>query len=341
MKYVSPLTEDEMRELEELRKSGLTPRIRDRAHCVLLSAKGYKIDRIADIFGADRRTVSSWIDSWEESGFHGLPDSPRGGRPPKLTEEEKRIAEELIKENPRSLKAVITKLAETTGKTVSIDTVRRLAKKADRAWKRVKKSVRPKRDEEEFEKAKEEIGELRERQRNGEIDIYHFDGCGFDLRPTVPYAWQPKGETIEVRASHGSSRINVLGFLNTENNDFHCFEFECSANSAVMVAVFDWFGEKTERTLEEEGKNTMVILDNAPVHTSDEFLENIERWEDKGLFLYYIPPYSPELNLIEILWRFIKYLWLPFSAYDSFENLKRELDKILGGIGSEHQIVFS
>ena len=54
-----------------------------------------------------------------------------------------------------------------------------------------------------------------------------------------------------------------------------------------------------------------------------------------------IATYSPELNLIEIVWRFIKYQWLPLSAYSSFENLKLELQNVLDAIGSEYQITFA
>jgi hypothetical protein len=44
--------------------------------------------------------------------------------------------------------------------------------------------------------------------------------------------------------------------------------------------------------------------------------------------IYLLPAYSPELNLIEILWRMIKYHWLPLKAYESFKDLMRSL-KIL------------
>ena len=63
-------------------------------------------------------------------------------------------------------------------------------------------------------------------------------------------------------------------------------------------------------------------------------------WEEKGLYLYYLPPYSPELNLIENLWRFIKYQWLPFSAYLSFRNLLSSLNEILENVGEKYKISF-
>lgn len=335
MKYVSPLTEDEIITLNDIVKNGSTPRVRHRAHCVLLSAEGYKINEIANIFKADRRTVSSWIDAWEESGFEGLADSPRSGRPGKLTEEEKELATELIRENPRSVRTVMAKLFEMTGKTVSAKTLKRLAKSADLLWKRAKKSLRSKRDEKEFERAKKEIGELEKQQKAGKADIYYFDGTGFDLQPSVPYAWQPKGETTEIPSSR-SDRVNVLGFLNTGDNDFYSFIFECSVTTDVVTACFDKFCERTDKE-----KQTFVIIDNAPVHTSKKFLDNIEKWAEKGVFIIYLPPYSPELNLIEILWRFVKYSWLPFSAYLSFRNLAEEVEKILKGVGSEYVINFS
>ncbi len=333
MKYVSPLTENEINGLENIRKNDPSPQVRDRAHYILLSDDGYKIDDIAGIFRVDRRTVSSWIDSWENSSFEGLCDKARSGRPEKLTEEEKKTAKKLIEENPRSLRSAISKLAEITGKVISVKTLKRLAKNCDLVWKRVRKSVRPRRNEEEFEQAKKEIGELKKQQENGDTDIYYFDESGFDLQPTVPYAWQPKGETIEI-PSFKSSRLNVLGFLNTENNDFNCHTFKCSIDTDVAVACFDWFSEQIT-------KEAHVILDNASFHTSDGFLENIKKWEEKGLFLMFLPAYSPELNLIEILRRFIKYIWLPFSAYTSFSKLTEVVEKILAGVGSEYVIDFS
>lgn len=115
MKYVSPLSSDEIARLKGIRKNALSSRVRDRAHCILLSARGYGIKEIADIFGTDRRTVSSWTDRWEKSCFAGLPDSPRSV----LTEEEKKTAERLIRENPRSLRTAVRKVFEASGKTVS------------------------------------------------------------------------------------------------------------------------------------------------------------------------------------------------------------------------------
>jgi hypothetical protein len=52
-------------------------------------------------------------------------------------------------------------------------------------------------------------------------------------------------------------------------------------------------------------------------------------------------PYAPELNLIAILWRHIKYFWLPFSAYQCMETLREALEQIWKDFGSKYQITFA
>ena len=84
-----------------------------------------------------------------------------------------------------------------------------------------------------------------------------------------------------------------------------------------------------------------IVLDNASVQTSAVFKAQIARWEEQGLYLLFLPPYSPELNLIEILWRKINYEWLPFSAYRSFKDLSEALDEVLRGIGSKYRLSFA
>jgi transposase len=88
-------------------------------------------------------------------------------------------------------------------------------------------------------------------------------------------------------------------------------------------------------------KKTVVVMDNASIHRSDQFEECRPRWKKQGLIVKYLPAYSPELNLIEILWRRIKYSWLPFSAYESLRALIEALETILCEVGSEYQITFA
>lgn len=196
----------------------------------------------------------------------------------------------------------------------------------------MRKSVKGQRDQAEFERVQEEITALHEQEAAGEVDVYYFDESGFRLTPEVPYAWQAVGETIEI-PSRRSKRLNVLGFY-SKQQDFHATTVQGYVDSEIVIACFDQFCDTIST-------KTIVIVDNASMHTSAKFKEKLGGWEEQGLFVKYLPTYSPELNLIEIVWRFIKYHWLPLSAYLSFKHLKMELQKVLDGIGSEYQINFA
>jgi transposase len=118
------------------------------------------------------------------------------------------------------------------------------------------------------------------------------------------------------------------------NNDLHASMFEESIHTGVVMACFDAFCQTIT-------KKTVVVIDNASIHTSDDFEERLPYWKKHGLIIKYLPTYSPELNLIEILWRRIKYTWLPFSAYECLNALREALETILSHVGAQYQITFA
>ena len=332
MRYVRPLTENQRHTLAEIMKQDATPRARVRAHSLLLSAQRMKIKEIAKIYQVDRDTVAAWITKWEQLGVASLYDKPRSGRPPKLTPAEKDLARQYIKEEPRCLKQVVERLRQKTAKRLSISSLKRLAKKARLRWKRVRKSFKSLRDPAAFARCQCELAALQKQEAKGKIALYYFDESGFTLDPYIPYAWQEPGTVIELPALNGG-RINVLGFMHRKN-DLHPYMFEQSINTSVVVACLNDFCKTIK-------KKTIVVMDNSSIHTSEEFEEHRPQWKKQGLLIKYLTPYAPELNLIEILWRHIKYLWLPFSAYQGMEALREALEQILKDFGSKYQITFA
>jgi hypothetical protein len=166
----------------------------------------------------------------------------------------------------------------------------------------------------------------------GELDLYYCDESGFSLTPTVPYGWQRTGETVELPSSR-SSRINTLGFL-SHDGKFHPYTVEGNIDTDIVVACIDDFCDQLSAP-------TMVVIDNASVHTSRKFESRIGDWEDRGLFFYFLPPYCPELNLIETLWRMIKHHWLPLDAYESMTRLTQRLIEVFSRIGSSLRITLA
>ena len=66
----------------------------------------------------------------------------------------------------------------------------------------------------------------------------------------------------------------------------------------------------------------------------------MKEWEEQDVLIFFLPPYSPVLNLIEILWKRIKYQWIPFDSYLSFHNLKERLLFVLDNVGKQYDIIF-
>lgn len=332
MRFIAPLSEPVKKTLNELFKNHPNHRTRKRGHMILLSADGFRIDEIARIYKVQRDTVSCCFQNWESKGIVGLFDNPKSGRPRVLSPQESERAIELLKEDPRSSKQAQSLLEDEIKRQISEWTFKRIAKRAGLRWKRMRRSLKNRRNQAEFEKAQQEIAVLHGREAKGELDVYYYDESGVSLTPDIPYGWQASRETKELPSSR-SKRLNILGFYSRDNK-FEATTIEGWVNSEMVIAFFDSFCETVK-------KETVVIIDNAPTHTSHAFKAKLSDWTEKGLIVKNIPTYSPELNIIEILWRFIKYQWLPLSAYQSYRQLKQELQKVLDGVGSKYLISFA
>lgn len=88
-------------------------------------------------------------------------------------------------------------------------------------------------------------------------------------------------------------------------------------------------------------KKTFIVLDNASVHRGRLMRELRPIWEKRGLFLFFLPPYSPHLNLAETLWRILKGKWLRPVDYLSTDSLLYATDRALAAIGAELKINFA
>jgi transposase len=199
------------------------------------------------------------------------------------------------------------------------------------SWKRARLSLKRKRNKVEFELKKEQIESLKRLEDSGYLDLYFGDESHFGLTPNVPYAWQTKENPILLPAAKGKF-LNVIGLMTRKNKLF--FEvLETTYNTDKVICYMDRFVAQTV-------KNTVVILDNSPIHKSKKFMAKIEEWKEKDVLIFFLPPYSPELNLIEILWRRIKYQWIPFDAYICFQNLKERLSYVLSNFGEKYDLIF-
>ena len=133
------------------------------------------------------------------------------------------------------------------------------------------------------------------------MNLRFGDESGFSLLPSVPYGWSKIGAQLGIHSS-SSARINVFGLLNI-GGKLTSFVTKQTIRSQTIIECLDSFAETIETT-------TVVVLDNAPWHISEVIEEKIKQWEEKGILIFYLPSYSPHLNIIEILWRKMKIEWL-------------------------------
>jgi hypothetical protein len=118
--------------------------------------------------------------------------------------------------------------------------------KARQKYKRVRRSVRAQRNEKEFRAAHAELKDLREQLSQGfcKFEVWYFDEAGFALTPTLPYAWQPIGEPIELESvGNQGKRQNVLGFLRWDGQDFYAAAFEGWINNHIVAGCFRHFAQ--------------------------------------------------------------------------------------------------
>lgn len=232
------------------------------------------------------------------------------------------------------MKTACQQIEKELGKRLSRDTLKRALKAAGYTWKRARRSLKTMRNETDFRLAQKHLAKWRKvcADSGNDFDLIYFDETGFTLTPCIPYAWQAPGQALTL-PSASSPRLNVLGFLNLRG-DFQSYLTEDSVNSEFVIHCFDAYCAQLT-------KPCVIVIDNAPMHRSNAFEARRKEWEEEGMYLLFLPPYCPELNLIEILWRKLKYEWLPLSAYESFKQLSETLEETLKEVGSKYLLSFA
>lgn len=164
------------------------------------------------------------------------------------------------------------------------------------------------------------LTDLQTLEREGLIEVFYGDESGFSLLPVVPYGWQQAEHPLE-RPSQYSPRLNVLAWL-SEGGELMSFSRSQSIDSAFVIECINtWVGRLT--------RETVSVLDNAPIHRSKAFKACLTGWQSQGLYIFILPAYSTHLNKVECLWRKMKYEWLITAAYTSYTALCGAVEDIL------------
>ena len=179
---------------------------------------------------------------------------------------------------------------------------------------------------------REILSELEGLSAQQQIDLYYGDEAAVSMQPCVPYGWQFPDEHVAMPSSQGQG-VNCFALLNRENRAM----VETTEGSITARFVFEQF----EHLSLQLRRLTVVVVDNARVHRAQIIKERIEVWQRRGLFIFYLPRYSPHLNIVETLWRKLKYEWLQPSDYKTRDTLSYGVRQALKAVGESLFIHFS
>ena len=179
----------------------------------------------------------------------------------------------------------------------------------------------------------ESLTKLREaaKDESKEVQLVYFDESGICNVPNVQRSWSPLGTPHSADASIGRKRVNVLGALNYAAGTLAFAVYEHTVCRQDVVNFLDKQAHNSARD-----KLTVVVMDNASIHRHID-PKVLEEWMVRDRFvLLFLPPYSPELNLIEILWKQAKYHWRLFISWAS-KDLLSEVRALFNGFGTKYK----
>ena len=178
---------------------------------------------------------------------------------------------------------------------------------------------------------REYLGELERLSEQGKIDLFYGDESRVCLMPCVPYAWQFADEQVGMPSRKGGG-LNCFALLARNN----CCHFETTEDSITGA----WISERLDKLSLGLSRLTVVVLDNATAHKKA-VKERGSVWQERGLFVWFLPPYSPHLNIAEMLWKKLKYEWLNACDYVDEDTLHYAVWQALAAVGKSLHINFA
>ena len=123
----------------------------------------------------------------------------------------------------------------------------------------------------------------------GAIDVVYADAARVSANAVVPYGWQFADEAVFMPSTPGAG-INCFAFLTRTNR--------CRFATTRQRITSQFVCEQVEQLSLGLPKLTVLVLDNAPVHTAKRIQARRAAWEERGLFVLYLPRYAPHLNIV-------------------------------------------
>lgn len=272
-----------------------------RRWMIVLSARGFTAQQIAEIQGVADVTVYKWLDRFDEGGPEGLYDREREGRPPKIDEEVEQEIKRVIGTPPPeegynasrwTAPRLARHLEDKLGVEVHPETVRRALRRLEFTWKRPRRKLPP--DPNYAEHAQALIEAVA--TAGAETTVLFEDETEFRRFPPLRRMWMPVGEQSSVDVPASNDKFCLYGALDIANGEV--------ITEAYPKGKSEYTKAFLSQVLDEVEGQVLLAWDRARWHTSQAVEELIDRHDRLGTVL--LPKRLPETNPVEDLWRQLK-----------------------------------
>ena len=164
------------------------------------------------------------------------------------------------------------------------------------------------------------------------MDLFYGDESHVCRTGYVPYGWQFPGEEVFIPVEKGY-KITIWGLI-SRSNQTHWLTTEKNINANFIFTQLEELSFKIR-------KPTVIIVDNASIHRARLIQQQLPFWEDRELYVFYLPTYSPHLNIAETLWRKLKKEQLDPGDYARKDTLFYAVNRCLAQAGNLWKIRFS
>ena len=314
------LSEAEKAELKRLHKSLKDGKSRDKLKAILMLDAGYTNIEIAAVLLLDENTITEWKKKYLEREnttkwlFHSCQ-----GYAGKLTEIELKTVSQFVEENLIGDSKQVQKfISENMGKTYTVNGVIELLKRLDFRYKQT--TLIPAKQNPEIQKEFKETYE--EFSRNLKIDetILFLDAVHPQHNTKCSYAWIKVGQQKQIKSNSGRKRLNILGAYDPFTQEI-VFDENDTINGESVIQFF----QKIEAQYPNKA-SIFIVADQAPYFKCQEVKKYLET---SKIELIPLPTYSPNLNLIERLWKFMRKRVINNLYYEKFKDFKEAVFNFL------------
>lgn len=303
------MTEQERLVLIEGHRTAPTIRKADRIKTILLLDKGYSYQEIAAILLFDEKTGRRYYDEYQSGGLDKLMADnylPYSGK--MNLEQEQKLVEHLKQTTYHSTAPIVLWIEEMFGIKYTTQGLVHTLHRLGFSYKK-SKLVPGKADP---DKQKAHLDNLEKLKATlGEDDrIYYVDGVHQLHNPEVGYGWIFKGTEKEVPANTGRNRLNINGAIDASNKEV-IVRKDDTINAQSTIKLFEEIESRNPAA-----SKIIVIADNAKYYKNKSVKEYLKTSKIEIVFL---PPYSPNLNLIERLWKFFKKKVMRDQYYETYD----------------------